>query len=241
MTTSPFSKRLLSCLFILELSAALITCSYPTKNAVAEMPAQSRMAPMKPPLPPTPPSANPHPAVTEEDKTRVRFAERAITLLLKSPSPADVAVLSRAMVDDPTVEFGIEESCFQNASCLFENAALQGYVASIQLRFGRAVESRHPHIVPWSLEAFKKHRDSSSAGLTMVAGHPPAEAGYAPMLSGPRLRPHEYMIHTYMRFDKGTAWHHADVILTEDAKGTLRFQRFYIIPMSLEGEGLPPC
>jgi len=89
-------------------------------------------------------------------------------------------------------------------------------VQQILAKHGPKVEIRHPHIIPWSMPK-PKHQ-----GRKAVNAMAPA-----PQL---KLEPGEFIVHAYVKFPDKPAWHHLDVILSEDG-GNLTLRRFYSVPM----------
>ncbi|MFO1462233.1 MAG: hypothetical protein U1F66_00490 [bacterium] len=129
-------------------------------------------------------------------------------------------------------------------------------VQEIRSYYGSGVEIRHPHVIPWSWERFKKSRsypmvlppDPSDPNVIVEAQTgkfqlPPAPEP-APLppsaMPTPQLKADEFMVHAYVRFPQDPRWHHLDVILTEDAQGQLSRRGFFTIPMPNDPGQLPP-
>jgi hypothetical protein len=200
---------------------------------------------------PEPPVTNPHPPVTEQDKKRVAFAEMVLhNVLMRAlpPNPPEHepnghndsgSVAPLPFVPDPGLRLQLDEKCLQNPKCWSDNSKLRSYVYELQTKLGLLAEIRHTHIIPWSMQNFLKNQTSSTyqiPGKTelMSKPMPPQDMGVT------KVGPDEYVMHTYGRFDKGSLWYHIDVIVSEDAQGKIKFQRFYIIQMPMDQENLPP-
>lgn len=178
--------------------------------------------------PPSPPAENPHPPVTAEDKKRVAFADQAMALLLKKDLPAS---LTPSQPGQPPSAF-IDKSlaCLQDAACYGKDAAFVNELLFFRDTYGKVVETKHTHVIPWSFDKFR-------AGAAAEAPPPSADMGMSEAMRGPQIKADEYMMHVYIRFDKAGAWHHLDVIVTEDKAGNLFLRHFFVMPMQSE---MPP-
>jgi len=184
--------------------------------------------------PPSPPAENPHPPATVEDKKRVAFAEQAVEALLKKDLPTS---LERSKPGQTPQGFSDKDlSCLRDAGCYDKDAAFVNELLSLRTTFGKAVEAKHAHIIPWSFEKFL----GTSRNKAAAEEPPPAStmyrAGARPVL-GPQPKDDEYMVHVYVRFDRSGDWHHVDAILTEDKAGNVFLRHFFIMPMQSE---MPP-
>lgn len=179
-------------------------------------------------LPPQPPEHNPHPPQTEADQRRVRFAEQAVKIFFQNPLPATLKTFPL----EETPPFASKNlDCLKEVSCYKRDMPFVNQILGFQERYGRVVEFRHPHVIPWSMENFLRQKKSSPAMAL-----PPSPSGRAAMrvpdeAMGPSLRSDEYMVHTYVRFSKAGGWYHLDVILSEDEKGNISLRSFYTTPM----------
>lgn len=185
---------------------------------------------------PAPPATNPHPPVTAQDKQRVAFAEAAIRNLLMGANPA-VAPDKTSSVDNLDLALGVTQQCLADPACVKKDARLQKYAASIMARFGGAVsEFKHLHVIPWAIERFEKIRAVTNADLQEPQDNDsqPKDA-----VSPTRLHADEYIMHAFARFQDGL-WYHLDTIVSEDTKGNMLFNRFFIIVMPSDGSSLPP-
>lgn len=180
-------------------------------------------------LPPEPPATNPHPPVTEIDKKRVKFAEQAITLLLKNkPSP-----LLQPKPNQPSPSFINKNlSCLQTISCIEKEVAFTNEVLTFHAQYGEVVELKHSHVIPWSIEKFNSKTETKPVTSSRPVG------GIA--MSGPILKADEYMVHTYVKFNKAEGWYHLDIILSEDKNGDLYLRHFFTMPMPSTNSQLPP-
>jgi len=126
-------------------------------------------------------------------------------------------------------------------------------VAQIRAQYGSKVEIRHPHVIPWSFEQFEKNRksqpvnnyDPQEKNIPEVDAqlHGASGAGIAkpmPPMQTPVLKPDEFMVHAYVRYEGDPSWHHLDVILSENALGQLSFRGFFDVVMPSESGHLPP-
>lgn len=186
--------------------------------------------------PPAPPATNPHPPVTAKDKERVAFGEIAIRNLLMGANPA-VAPDKISSVDNLDLALGVTQKCLADPACVKKDERLQRYAASIMARFGGAVsEFKHLHVIPWAIERFEKLR-----AVTNADPQEPKDNDSQPKdaVSPTRLHADEYMMHAFARL-QGSAWYHLDVIVSEDTKGNMLFNRFFIIMMPSDSGSLPP-
>lgn len=189
-----------------------------------------------------PPGTNPHAPVTEQDKRRVEFAERAIKLLMGEPSNKVVAA-GFDITSDAT-DLNVTAACLKDPACPAKDSALSVYLDSFKTRYGVISEFKHVHIIPWSWERYQKGSAGTTAGLVKkgVSSQEPMDASMAPNrapdepppLSPPTQKSDEYMIHAYVQLQNGS-WQHLDVFVAEDAKGNLLLRRFFIIAMMPAG------
>jgi hypothetical protein len=179
--------------------------------------------------PPSPPAENPHPPVTAEDKKRVAFAEEAIAALFKKDLPAG---LTRSQPDQtPRIFSDKSLACLQDPACYGKDVAFVDDLLFFRDTYGKAVETRHAHVIPWSFEKFR-------GGAASESPPPSADSGASSLvLRAPKLNPDEYMMHVYVRFDKSGTWHHLDAIVTEDKDGNVFLRHFFVMPMQTE---MPP-
>lgn len=196
---------------------------------------------------PTPPAENPHPPATNEDKKRVAFAESILkSLLVDNKLTASNKPLVTWQNSD-ALSFKLTEDCLNTPNCLNKNEQLKHYIHSLSYTFGSIVEYKHPHIIPWSFERFKK----SNSLEKVVVPAPPGTMRYAKpnhvhsaqaestRMQAPNLKPDEYMIHIYVKFSKSSRWHHVDVIVSEDGAGKLEFRSFFILQIPTQSHDLP--
>ncbi|HEX5036075.1 MAG TPA: hypothetical protein VFX30_02850 [bacterium] len=178
--------------------------------------------------PPSPPVENPHPPATVEDKKRAAFADQVIEILLKKDLPAS---LKPSQTGQPPNDFtGKNLGCLQDAACYGKDAAFVNELLFFRDTYGKAVETKHTHVIPWSFDKFR-------GGAAAEAPPPSADMGMSELMRGPRIKADEYMMHVYIRFDKAGAWHHLDVIVNEDKAGNLFLRHFFVMPMQSE---MPP-
>jgi hypothetical protein len=184
--------------------------------------------------PPQPPQRNPHAPTTKKDKARVALAMAAVNRFLKSPLPK--ALATKKHHGSRRSSAGKSAACMNKTSCWSKDAAFVRQVAHFHHRYGRLVQARHAHIVPWSFRNFRKRANRKAVRDTPNRKRTMAQAKFA----GPQLKKDEYMVHVYVRFGKPSGWYHLDVILAEDAKGRVSFRRFYTTPMRNRAHKLPP-
>jgi hypothetical protein len=177
---------------------------------------------------PTPPAENPHPPATAFDKKRVAFAEQVIELLLKKDLPSTFKPSQQGQPPNGFTDKSL--ACLQDAVCYGKDAAFVNELLFFRETYGKIVETRHMHLIPWSLDEFSGHRPAESPPRS-------ADMGMAKPMQGPQLQSDEYMTHVYVRFDKAIGWHHVDVILTEDKDGNIFLRHLFIMPMQTE---MPP-
>lgn len=201
--------------------------------------------------PPMPPNVNPHPPVTNADKTRVAFAEKVVEALLSQPklyvSP-DSTTAAWSNNDKPNLN--IKPACLNDPVCLKQNKELAVYLGSFVKTYGHLRSHVHTHIIPWSFNKFMqnstpKPTPEPSPGAT----HKKSEAGFAMKslagdeamveMAAPDLANDEYMFHVYTLFELNSDWHHMDIIVSEDKDGNLVFRRLFIIPMPRYSHSLP--
>jgi hypothetical protein len=172
--------------------------------------------------PPSPPAENPHPPITAEDKKRVAFADQVIALLLKKDLPAS---LTPSQPGQPPNGFSDKSlACLQDEACYGKDAAFVNELLFLRETYGKAVETKYVHVIPWSFDKFK-------GGVAADTHHSSAELRMAEPMPGPQLKADEYMMHVYIRFEKAGAWHHLDVIVTEDKAGNISLRHFFVMPM----------
>ncbi len=182
--------------------------------------------------PPSPPAENPHPPVTAEDKKRTTFADQVIEILLKKDFPATLMPPQQGQPPNGFINKSL--ACLQDAACYGKDAAFVNELLSYREAYGKIVETRHTHIIPWSFDKFQTLQGHAAA----EEPPPPANrGGMAKPMLGPQLKADEYMMHVYVRFDKAGGWHHLDVIVSEDNVGNVSLRHFFIMPMQSE---MPP-
>lgn len=200
------------------------------------------------PAPPEPPIENPHPPVTDADKRRVAFAEEVINnLLMKPPVLEEKAIaVASPWFYNPAVNLNIDETCLKNKECLLNNAALKEHLASFIKTYISLKSYKHVHIIPWSYSRFKNQSPAPQKPLPRTLLKEGASAytesdvsKNESTMTAPNLASDEYMFHAYVQFGKSNAWHHLDIIVTEDAKGNLTLRRFFIVPMPHHERDLP--
>ena len=183
--------------------------------------------------PPRPPEHNKHAPQTSADKARVKLALTAVNRFLR-------AELSAVMKGLPVLYRNTFKSkslkCLLSAKCVMKDIAFGSEVKVIHQRWGRIVELRHAHIIPWTFKRFLK-QSHHHKGVRKRA----RRYTKIPLLDQPApiLRADEYMVHAYVRFDKRGGWHHLDVIMTEDAKGNPAIRHFFVTHMRSHTK-LPP-
>jgi len=181
--------------------------------------------------PPSPPAENPHPPVTAEDKKRVAFADQVVALLLKNDLPESLKPSQPGQPPNAFIDKSL--ACLQDVACYGKDAAFVNELYFYRQTYGRAIETRFTHIIPWSFDKFQK-----SQGRAAAEEPPPsADMGMAKPMMGPQPKADEYMMHVYIRFDKTGAWNHLDVIVTEDKAGNIFLRHLFIMPMQSE---MPP-
>lgn len=197
-----------------------------------------------------PPSKNPHPPVTEIDKKRVELAELAITTLLKKKVQGPFENRIKDTNGDQFF-FGITKECLQNPKCYNSNTELQRYIFSLQRKFGVLRNSIHAHIIPWSLRKFNKYQypnkkiapQSSKPYIKskrIRKNRTVSSSESVAKMRTPNLQKNEYMVHSYVLFDKSGAWYHLDTIISEDKNGNMKVERFFIIKIPSYNTKLPP-
>ncbi len=202
-------------------------------TANADMPAEAY-------LPPEPPYQNPHPPITEQDKQRVAFAEQAIKLVLMNPTLLKT-MQQRKNMPFSSISFANKDlNCLNNTDCLLGDLNFVMEVGSSPR--GVIVETRHPHIIPWSMEKFLQNQKVTYTDTVKKVKQ--EERKLSPMKPmenmGPALKVDEYMVHVYVKFANASGWYHLDVILAEDKAGKIYLRHFYAIPMPSNNGGLPP-
>ncbi len=178
--------------------------------------------------PPSPPAENPHPPVTAGDKKRVAFADQVVAVLLKKDLPASLKPLQQGQPPNGFIDKSL--ACLQDAACYAKDAAFVNELLIFRETYGKAVETRHTHVIPWSFDKFH-------GGAAAESPPPSADMGMAEPMRGPQLQTDEYMMHVYVRFDKAGGWNHLDVIVTEDKAGNVFLRHFFVMPMQSE---MPP-
>jgi len=117
-------------------------------------------------------------------------------------------------------------------------------VQQIIAQYGPKVEIKHPHVIPWAFKQYTDNKNASNKKATPQQNltSPPMDAPLpgSQAMSGPILKPDEYMVHVYVRFPNDITWHHLDVILSEDASGQLIRRGFYSTPMPPVHVEMPP-
>jgi hypothetical protein len=196
-------------------------------------------------IPPRPPAQNQNPPKTIEDINRVDFARSMVKKLLMQDFTKNKAGSDSKLVNNGQQSYHITQICARMPSCTSQNLLLQKYASSIHKRFGHLSKIRHPHIIPWSFKDFKKNQKKALSAAKDPAMPSKMETkdndndGFAPAVHMPRptLKKNEYLVHIYGRFNGN--WHHLDVILSEDKKGQISFERFFIVRMPEKDTDLP--
>ncbi len=180
-------------------------------------------------LPPEPPATNPHPALTEIDKKRVKFAEQAISLVLKNKPSS----LLQPKPNQPSPNFINKNlNCLQTIGCIEKDTAFTNEILTFYAQYGEVVELRHSHLIPWSIEKFNSRTETKTITPSKPLG------GVA--MPRPILKADEYMVHSYVKFNKAEGWYHLDIILSEDKNGELYLRHFFTTPMPAANVQLPP-
>lgn len=183
---------------------------------------------------PKPPADNPHTPTTVADIKRVDFAKLVIAKLLQSNLYGPDTTVDTKWVNSPAMAFEISETCLKSNACLLKNEDLKKFIHAIQNKVGNLQEVKHTHIIPWSFHNFHKSPRKRGAHKTLIKMD-----SLNPMIS-PKLKPDEFMMHSYVRFDKSSRWHHFDVIVSEDAQGNLEWRGFFVTVMPYDSGSLPP-
>lgn len=124
-------------------------------------------------------------------------------------------------------------------------------VGQIRAKYGNKIEIRHPHVIPWSFQAFEKNQQAAKVAPPTpsepVIPEVEAQAKRAPSIVAaessmprPQLKPDEFMVHAYVKYEGDPLWHHLDVILTEDSAGHLALRGFFDVVMPQDHGSLPP-
>ena len=197
---------------------------------------------------PTPPTDNPHPPTTLEDKARVAFAELAVKQLLFSATGKETSDQTSYSINGNQAHMDLDQACLMDALCWQKNAEAVKFIEDVKYVYGPVTETRHAHIIPWSFQDFQSQKIQkisqpsaapSQSGPSLVSDA--AKSIAAEPMPVPVLSADEYMIHMYVMLGKRRdRWHHLDVIVTEDAKGNLKLRRFYLVPMEISNQNLPP-
>jgi hypothetical protein len=184
---------------------------------------------------PAPPPSNPHAPTTAADKARVDAATLAVERFLKNR--IDGQWLKKGA---GTSFHSKDVACLKSASCWRKDKAFAANIRSIVGSRGRIVSTRHAHIIPWSMDAFRKHKGPHHHHSKHVIPKMNRGARLAPMqMKAPKLKNDEYMVHAYVRFEN-TGWHHLDVVMTEGADGKPKVRYFFTAAMVSRGGSLPP-
>jgi hypothetical protein len=201
---------------------------------------QSRVLASEPMLEGEPPAFNPHEPQTPEDKKRVAFAEEGAKKFLTNPLPLP-QMMRHSLYDlnASKIRFEITPECLATPDCLEKNPAAKDFVTDVQHHLGTLVEVRFAHIIP---QAFRKFR-AQQLGAAQTKSDAPENAKhkrqFVAEMPSPDLATDEYIVHMYAKFTKG-GWQHLDAVISEDAAGHLKLQRFYQIKISPPGRALPP-
>lgn len=164
------------------------------------------------------PDRNPHPPETAADKARVALAELAVRRWLM---PARKLPTHTAAATTPQQPFHSKDAaCLHNDSCVFKDTLFLDEIRQIRSRYGRVTTMRLAHVIPWSMDWFRTHRDIPRSAQAM---------------QGPQLAPDEYLVHIYARFGK-KQWNHLDVILAEDAEGRVTVRHFFTTPFAANSQ-----
>lgn len=193
--------------------------------------------------PPGPPMDNPHPPVTESDKKRVAFGEEVLKKILMMDLTGFIFIESNQPEtggDTGAGNFKINVACLANPECLKANKPLVNYVYGLRKMYGLALEFKHTHVIPWAFENFEKNKTSENPVITkklQAAFSAMSQPFFSKPMPAPGLQNDEYMLHTYVDFNR---WYHVDIVLSEDTNGNLEFRRFFILPIPSEDSHMPP-
>ncbi len=211
---------------ISSLSASLFVSTgkaQPPKNLPVQGPA------MSPPRPPEPPAVNPHPPLTEIDKKRVKFAEQAIILLLKKPLSSSMKLTAA----DTSSSFQNKDlNCIRDIQCAQKDTSFTNELINFHAQLGEIVEFKQTHLIPWSIEKFNSKTETKAVQPFKGTG---GEDMPSPISKGD-----EYIIHSYVKFNKTDGWNHLDVILSEDKNGNIYLRHFFTTPMVPPNIKMPP-
>jgi hypothetical protein len=175
--------------------------------------------------PPRPPATNMHAPVTKADKARVALATDAIKRFWQSDLPKAFAKLSSKYV----YSFQSKDArCIKSKACFSKDINFGAELKRLRSTYGKVVEYRHAHIIPWSWKKFMRNRKQ---GKSDKAARKRKSKMRMHQMVAPQLAPDEYMVHVYVRFSGVGGWHHMDVILSEDAKGKPSLRHFFATPM----------
>lgn len=181
---------------------------------------------------PQPPEQNPHPPQSAEDIKRVKFAEEAVQTLLTQNLASG---LKKTELTSPPSFQDKSLECLKNINCYSKDLSFVNELFSIQETQGKIIEVRHAHLIPWSMKRMNM-RSSASDNKRVSADFAPVPND----LKAPELKPDEFMVHMYVKFDKSAHWYHLDVILAQDSQGKIFLRHFYTLPIPSSGGKLPP-
>lgn len=189
-----------------------------------------------------PPATNPHPPVTEQEKRWVGFAENLVKKLLMTPQEKSRKNYALNLLKGEE-RFELWQDCLTDGPCIYGKPVMLDYVQAIKAQYGVVKDFRHPHIIPWSMEKYKKNLGAGNEPTADVQDRTNIPLAGAPSsIVAPQMAPvqraDEFMFHVYVQMESGE-WYHLDIYVTVDAKGLLRFQRFYLTPMNTGGGQLP--